>query len=55
MLGDSSKAQNKLGWKPEVDIDQLIDMMLEYDINLAEKEKVLIDNGLLKPTWEHSE
>ena len=55
LLGDSSKAQNKLGWKPEVDIDQLIDMMLEYDINLAEKEKVLIDNGLLKPTWEHSE
>jgi len=55
LLGDSSKAQNKLGWKPEVDIDQLIDMMLEYDINLAEKEKVLIDKGLLKPTWEHSE
>lgn len=55
LLGDSSKAQKKLGWKPEVDIDQLIDMMLEYDINLAEKEKVLIDKGLLKPTWEHSE
>ena len=40
LLGDSSKAQEKLGWKPEVDIDQLIDMMLEYDINLAEEKSI---------------
>ena len=27
--------------------------MLEEDTLLAEREKVLIENNLLKPTWEH--
>ena len=28
-------------------------MMVENDIDLAEKEKILIDKNLLKPTWDH--
>ena len=24
------------------------------DLELAKREKVLIDNGLMKPTWEYS-
>jgi hypothetical protein len=28
--------------------------MVESDIELAKREKVLIDNGLMKPTWEYS-
>ena len=28
-------------------------MMVESDIENAKQEKVLIDNGLLKPTWEN--
>ena len=28
--------------------------MVEQDILLAEKEKILIDKGYLKPTWEYS-
>ena len=27
--------------------------MLEEDLKLAEKEKVLINNNMLKPTWEY--
>ena len=27
--------------------------MLDSDLELAEREKVLIDKGLLKPTWEN--
>ena len=53
LKGDSSKAQEQLGWKPKVDFESLVTMMVESDLNLAEKEKVLIDKGLLKPTWEH--
>jgi len=45
LLGDSSKAQKALGWKPETTFDQLIDMMIKTDLEAAEKEKVLHDAG----------
>ena len=32
LLGDPSKAKNNLGWEPEVSFEELIDMMLEYDL-----------------------
>jgi GDPmannose 4,6-dehydratase len=32
LLGDSSKARQKLGWKPEVSFEQMIGMMVEADI-----------------------
>jgi len=47
LLGDSSKAQKALGWKPETTFDQLIDMMIKTDLEAAEKEKVLHDAGYL--------
>ena len=45
LLGDSTKAQKKLGWKPKVSFDQLIDIMIETDLELAKKEKTLLDAG----------
>ena len=45
LLGDSTKAQKILGWKPKVAFDQLIDMMIEADLELANKEKTLLDAG----------
>jgi GDPmannose 4,6-dehydratase len=45
LLGDASKARNKLGWTPRVSFDQLIDMMIAADMELAEKEKTLRDAG----------
>lgn len=41
LLGDYSKAKNKLNWNPEVGIDQLIDMMCDHDYELARKEVIL--------------
>ncbi len=49
LLGDSSKAQKILGWKPKVSFDQLIDMMISADLELAQKEKTLVDAGF-QPT-----
>jgi len=54
LLGDSSKARKELGWKNEVDFKSLVSKMVESDLLLAEREKVLIDKGLLEPTWEYS-
>ncbi|MBW2599028.1 MAG: GDP-mannose 4,6-dehydratase [Deltaproteobacteria bacterium] len=45
LLGNSTKAQEALGWKPKTNFDQLIDMMVKADLELAEKEKVLRDAG----------
>ena len=45
LLGDSTKAKKILGWKPKVSFDQLIDMMIEADLELANKEKTLLDAG----------
>jgi GDPmannose 4,6-dehydratase len=45
LLGDATKARKALGWKPRVSFDQLIDMMIDYDMELAKKEKTLRDAG----------
>ena len=45
LLGDSTKAQKMLGWKPKVSFEKLIDMMIAADLELAKKEKTLLDAG----------
>lgn len=45
LLGDASKARKALGWKPKVTFDALIDMMIATDMELAKKEKTLLDAG----------
>jgi GDPmannose 4,6-dehydratase len=53
LLGDSSKATNNLNWEIKTSFKELVKLMVESDLELAQKEKVLFDNGMLKPTWEH--
>jgi len=38
LLGDSSKAQTKLGWQRKVDFQQLVTMMVEADLQRVEQE-----------------
>lgn len=45
LQGDASKAKKALGWKPKVTFDALIDMMIATDMELAKKEKTLLDAG----------
>jgi GDPmannose 4,6-dehydratase len=39
LLGDASRAHQKLGWKPKVSFEQLVRMMVEADVELAAREK----------------
>jgi GDPmannose 4,6-dehydratase len=41
LLGDSTKARTKLGWNPQTSFEQLVDMMVECDLELASQEKVI--------------
>ncbi len=45
LLGDASRANKALGWHPKVSFDQLVDMMIAADLELAKKEKTLVDAG----------
>ena len=38
LLGDASKARNALGWQPRVGFDELVQMMVDADLALAERE-----------------
>ncbi len=45
LLGDATKAKKLLGWQPKVSFEKLIDMMIDADMELAQKEKTLLDAG----------
>ena len=53
LLGDSSKAEKKLGWKAKTSFKELVKMMVDHDIEMAKQEDVLLKNNLIKPTWEN--
>ena len=53
LLGDPSKAKSELGWENKTSFSSLVKKMVEEDVLLAEREKVLLEKGLLKPTWEY--
>ena len=53
LLGDSSKAQQQLGWKPKVSFKDLVKKMVEEDLLLAQREQVLLKENLIYPTWEN--
>lgn len=45
LIGDPSKANKKLGWKPEYDLAALVREMMESDLKLFEKDKYLMEGG----------
>src|SRR5690606_31674508 len=45
LVGDPSKAQQKLGWTPEFDLEALVREMVQSDIELFRREKLLKDSG----------
>jgi GDPmannose 4,6-dehydratase len=47
LLGDSTKAREKLGWRPEVDFDQLIGEMVVRDLDEAARDAVCKKNGFV--------
>jgi len=47
LLGDASKAKERLSWEPKVSFDQLIAMMIKADMEAAQKEKTLLDAGYM--------
>ena len=53
LLGDPSKAKDKLNWSPKTSFTELVKMMVNHDLELAKREQVLLKENLIKPTWEN--
>ncbi|MEO0507480.1 MAG: GDP-mannose 4,6-dehydratase [Bacteroidota bacterium] len=45
LIGDPSKAKNKLGWIPEYELADLIKDMMQSDLKLMQKDQYLKDGG----------
>ncbi|MZP29454.1 GDP-mannose 4,6-dehydratase [Heliobacterium undosum] len=45
LLGDPAKAREKLGWAPKVSFPELVRMMVEEDLKLAEQELLCRNHG----------
>jgi len=47
LIGDPTKANTKLGWKPKYDLAMLVKEMVATDVDHFHKEKLLKDNGYM--------
>ena len=47
LIGDPTKANEKLGWKPKYDLQALVSEMVAADLELFRKEKLLRDSGYM--------
>jgi GDPmannose 4,6-dehydratase len=45
LVGDPSKAREKLGWEPKYDIKYLVRDMVNSDLGYFRKQRTLLDNG----------
>jgi GDPmannose 4,6-dehydratase len=45
LIGDATKAQQKLNWMPKYTLRQMIDEMIEADLDEFRREQILINNG----------
>lgn len=55
LLGDPSKARKQLNWKPRVSFPELVKMMVETDLELAERELTLKQAGFTTPSSQPSQ
>jgi GDPmannose 4,6-dehydratase len=43
--GDASKARKVLGWQPKVDFQSLVRLMVDHDLQIAKREKILTERS----------
>jgi GDPmannose 4,6-dehydratase len=45
LIGDATKARTKLGWEPKYNLQMLVSEMVQSDVELFRKEKLLQESG----------
>ncbi len=55
LLGDPSKAMSKLGWSPEITVQEMCEEMVADDLNVAKRHALLAKHGYAVPvSLEHN-
>ena len=47
LLGDASKAKNKLGWKPKISFEDLVSEMMQADFEVAKRDEFIKQKGYI--------
>ena len=45
LLGDPSKAKEKLGWEPKISLEEMVHEMMESDVNIAKRDSLVKEHG----------
>ena len=51
LLGDPSKAKEKLGWVPKITFEEMVHEMMENDINIAKRDSLVKEHGFKAPNF----
>ena len=51
LLGDPSKAKQKLGWEPKITLEEMVHEMMDNDINLAKRDSLIKQHGFKAPDF----
>ncbi|MBT5399067.1 GDP-mannose 4,6-dehydratase [bacterium] len=51
LLGDPSKAKEKLGWEPKITLKEMVHEMMENDINIAKRDALVKEGGFKAPDF----
>jgi GDPmannose 4,6-dehydratase len=53
LLGDSTKAREKLGWTPKTTFEELVSEMVREDVKSAERDELAKNHGF--PAYDYHE
>ena len=51
LLGDSSKAKEKLGWETKVSLKEMVHEMMENDLAIAQRDEIVKKHGFPVPNY----
>lgn len=51
LLGDPTKAKEKLGWEPKISLEEMVHEMMENDINIVKRDSLVKRNGFKAPKF----
>lgn len=51
LLGDASKAKEKLGWTPKISFQELVSEMMREDLKAAERDELVRQHGFSTPDY----
>ena len=51
LLGDPTKAKEKLAWEPKISIEEMVHEMMENDINISKRDALVKEHGYKMPDY----